>query len=633
MKRKILIFTIVAIMIMAVLPISAVKAAKGPSDEYAFIYFENMEDWKEIFSEGEISNDVMEGVTYDKTTNTLTIDNVDTKLALSANKMGDDFKLKLVGENTLPMIMVYGDDYGGSLTIIGDGILNLDTTLLGIKSSEGEEINAISLYAENDNAILKIENTATVNIKAQSYVINIVNTPNGNKDEVIVLENGQDISKNLQKKEYTYPMQENIHTIKIVPYDGYTDDYIICTKGGKTYGMRRYGEQVSISNKELIYIEAFAKYYEDPTSSDVWEDQMFDTEADAIAAGYTLTEQEIAIDAYLEYTYGDFGDPLSQDSNGNKYVQYSYYTDGEYEERVFDISDYEVTLANGINYKVLTRNNEIDPNTLTYVEKQIKTDNFEYKVNLKELNIVAGQATNEIDNKEEEQKEEIQEENKEEKPVENKEEIPEVKVEAAEETNENEEAIEAVSQLIDSIVALDEGTIEGVSEELADKIREKVENGETILVEVVAQDVKVEEIKEDAKKVENKIASSNGKVAAYFDIGVLVKTATEELGNITGLKDKITLTVQIPKDLPEVPSGYTRVYKIIRVHDGVAEELATTVKGNKVSFESDRFSTYALTYEDTKKIENPQTGDSIYTVIALFAIAIMGVMVTVKINK
>ena len=88
------------------------------------------------------------------------------------------------------------------------------------------------------------------------------------------------------------------------------------------------------------------------------------------------------------------------------------------------------------------------------------------------------------------------------------------------------------------------------------------------------------------------------------------------MGNVTNLQDKITLTVTIPEGLPAVPAGYTRTYKIIRVHNGLAEELETTVSGDKVSFKSDKFSTYALTYEDTKNTKNPATGDNISIYIA-----------------
>lgn len=48
-----------------------------------------------------------------------------------------------------------------------------------------------------------------------------------------------------------------------------------------------------------------------------------------------------------------------------------------------------------------------------------------------------------------------------------------------------------------------------------------------------------------------------------------------------------------------------RTFFVIRVHDGVAEKLNTVVQDGVAYFETDRFSTYALVYEDA-----PSSGSS-----------------------
>lgn len=611
MKTKHLIFAVIAILVLTLLGTTTVKAQNGPSDEYAFIFIENMEDWYEIYTEGTIHNDAVEGVTYDLATNTLTLNNVSMpKMVLEANKMGDDFKLKLVGENSLAMLTIWGDNYGGSLTITGDGVLNIDTNGLKEQMNEDDEVNAISLFAENDNAILTVENTATVNIIAQSNAIIVIDTPNGNANNVIVLKNGQTVPAT--KSAHIWREYEEVNFIELTSYGDWNPQYTLYEKDGKMYGMSHEYDQYEINAKPIIYIPQLDEYIMDYTA-EIEDDQwsyFFSSEEEIAAAGYTATTTEVTITNNIYTGIAT----LSQDAQGNNYVHWTHYiNDNLDEEEVYSLSDYEVTLSDGKSYRVLTRNYDVDATTLEDVYHDITTENFDYYVSSKTLNIAAGEAV-----KPEETK-----------PVEN----VTVKVEAAEETAEDTAATTEVAKLINSVVALEEGTVEGIDEELAKKIREKVQNGETIFIEVVSEDVKSEDVKEDATKVEEKISGSNKKVVAYFDIDVLVKTASESLGNVTNLQDKITLTVTIPEGLPAVPAGYTRTYKIIRVHNGLAEELETTVSGDKVSFKSDKFSTYALTYEDTKNTKNPATGDNISIYIALFAIAIIGTVVTVKMYR
>ena len=76
---------------------------------------------------GRISNESIPGASYDEATNTLTLNNY-TGEFLNVNLMGNGFKLRLVGENELKGIVVWGFMYGGSLTITGDGKLTINHT-------------------------------------------------------------------------------------------------------------------------------------------------------------------------------------------------------------------------------------------------------------------------------------------------------------------------------------------------------------------------------------------------------------------------------------------------------------------------------------------------------------------------
>ena len=64
------------------------------------------------------------------------------------------------------------------------------------------------------------------------------------------------------------------------------------------------------------------------------------------------------------------------------------------------------------------------------------------------------------------------------------------------------------------------------------------------------------------------------------------------------LAEKVTLKIAIPEELIQ----NRRVFKVVRVHNGVVEELETEVVDGNAVFSSDAFSTYALTYYDKMPI-------------------------------
>ena len=220
----------------------------------------------------------------------------------------------------------------------------------------------------------------------------------------------------------------------------------------------------------------------------------------------------------------------------------------------------------------------------------------------------------------------------------------EVKVEIAEDTTTDNSAKVEVEKLINDVISGKDVT--GIDDELKTKISKAVDEGKTIVVEVASPEVTEETVKTDAEKVKEKL-SSDEKIATYFDIDVVVKIDGVSSGNVTELGDKIAITVPVPSNLPKVEDGYTRQFTVYRVHDGVAQELETSLSGDEITFSSDKFSTYALAYKDSKnetkstssnattgtKSSNPKTGDSIVIYIAIFVIATFGTIITVKFNK
>lgn len=186
--------------------------------------------------------------------------------------------------------------------------------------------------------------------------------------------------------------------------------------------------------------------------------------------------------------------------------------------------------------------------------------------------------------------------------------------------DEDKDAKAKVLELINDVI--DNKDVEGIDDELAQQIIDAVNNNKTIVVDVESAVVEKDTVADDAKKIEKKLESKQ-KVGAYFNIGVVLKVDNDAIGNVKKLKDTITISVDIPKDLPKVPEGFTRIFKIFRVHEGGdAEELLANVNGDKVSFDSDSFSTYALVYEDVLNSSNPDTSDSIILYILIFGLSI-----------
>ena len=103
-----------------------VKAANGPCDTgdwaYAYINVKIGEDSTLIFSSKGTNS--IAGMSYDRESNTLTLNDFKNKAAvIVTNMMGDDFKINLIGDNEIRSIGSYGDAWGGSINICGNGSL------------------------------------------------------------------------------------------------------------------------------------------------------------------------------------------------------------------------------------------------------------------------------------------------------------------------------------------------------------------------------------------------------------------------------------------------------------------------------------------------------------------------------
>ena len=103
---------------------------------------------------------------------------------------------------------------------------------------------------------------------------------------------------------------------------------------------------------------------------------------------------------------------------------------------------------------------------------------------------------------------------------------------------------------------------------------------------------------EDKSVAKAAVASAEAKEGAYLDLKLYKQLSNDT--DRTAIHESATafdITVDIPAELA-APYGYTRTYSIVRVHNGVAETLESTVSDGKISFSTDKFSTYLIAYSD-----------------------------------
>jgi len=150
-----------------------------------------------------------------------------------------------------------------------------------------------------------------------------------------------------------------------------------------------------------------------------------------------------------------------------------------------------------------------------------------------------------------------------------------------------------VTAIVDDTKA---GTTVTVPEkDLADAVvtQEDIDNNREVKVELI---VEKKDDQPDKPFVEQILGETKADtIGVYFEI-TLEKTVTEggttqPAETITKSYQPIEITITIPADMRDGSN-----YVVIRVHDGSAEALPTTQSENKLIFQTDKFSTYAIAY-------------------------------------
>ena len=146
-----------------------------------------------------------------------------------------------------------------------------------------------------------------------------------------------------------------------------------------------------------------------------------------------------------------------------------------------------------------------------------------------------------------------------------------------------------------------------VSKQTVENVKEALQAGKTIQTELVVYPVQETLIEAQEKaNIETEASKELGKDTKiqYLDIQVMLKADEEKLGNILKLENKIEITIAIPDDMKAENGKYV----VLRNHNGKVDVLDTKLNADStVTFETDRFSTYALAYVPATSQEVPAT--------------------------
>ncbi len=283
--------TVMALSAAVVFTVPKAEAANGPCDEgdwaYAYIAVGNSETKDNIFSSQE--SNAIDGVSYDKASNTLTLNqykNADNYIA--TNMMGDDFKIRLIGDNEIGSIVAYGDAWGGSVTICGDGSLTVNP--------KKQEDYGVRLYAEGTASVLSVENTCNVTIYAGQSG-KVLYTA-GNLTDSVIKDNGT--LQETPQYQISHPLDIARIYAKYYTYDPSTTN-VVYTNGDSsyytlTYSLNENDEITAYNLYQLTKKEALGDiYYAVKIGS-----------YDTMPEGYTQTVLDTDI-SYYDATWGSGG--------------------------------------------------------------------------------------------------------------------------------------------------------------------------------------------------------------------------------------------------------------------------------------------------------------------------------------
>lgn len=141
--------------------------------------------------------------------------------------------------------------------------------------------------------------------------------------------------------------------------------------------------------------------------------------------------------------------------------------------------------------------------------------------------------------------------------------------------------------------------------------QEMVAKGENAKIILKVTDISTSISDDEKKLLKDKLAEANGDSEIpilYMDLSLYKQIGNQEQTKVSETKDKISVSIEVPEEFWNTDVTKSRVFYILRIHNGEAVRIDGTYDEEKhlFTFETDRFSTYGLAYEDTIIIQTYQ---------------------------
>ena len=151
----------------------------------------------------------------------------------------------------------------------------------------------------------------------------------------------------------------------------------------------------------------------------------------------------------------------------------------------------------------------------------------------------------------------------------------------------------------------------GTKDEIIDSIftdeEKKNTNGKNVEVILSVANVN-DNVTDDDRKLIDSVLTPSQKTGIILDITLNVKVDNESKQMYETNKE-ITISTELPENLINKDTSVDRKYKVIRIHNGKTDILNAEYDAvtNKLTFATDKFSTYVIVYEDTVKDTTGET--------------------------